>query len=176
MIKLELGGGTKQRGGDWVNMDLVDGADIRHNLDVLPWPLESGSVAEVYSSHCLEHLEGPHGALNELCRVCVAGAPVEIRVPHPNSHLAMIHGHKHVFSPLAAINMEKHFPREHWTLPQRLRLDAIRYQPSFLLEEARRELPFLYGLPDETVMKWIQGTCHECCFQYTVVPNEYYQA
>lgn len=173
-MKLELGGGTKARGDGWINMDQCESADIRHDLNVVPWPIDSGTVAEIYSSHCIEHLHGPFSAFNEICRICIPGAQVEIRVPHPASHLAMTYDHKHVFSPIQAINMERFFPTEFWKLPQRMRLENILYCPTILIEECKNELPFLAGLSDEAIMKWIPGTCHECRFFYKVIENEYY--
>ena len=94
---------------------------------------------------------------------------MEIRVPHPTSDLAMVWDHRHVFSPIAAINADEHYPHEHWTGPKRLKLERIEYHSSILLEEAKRELPFLEGLSDEVIMKWIPRTCHECRFSYSVV-------
>lgn len=167
-MKLELGGGTKPRGDGWLNVDLVDSADIRHDLTVRPWPVADDSVDAVYSSHCLEHLTEPMAILHEVCRVCRIGALVEIRTPHPTSDLAMVWDHKHVFSPIAAINADQYFAAEHWTGRKRLRLERIEYHSSILLEEAKRELPFLRGLSDDVIMRWIPRTCHECRFFYTV--------
>ena len=169
-MKIELGGGGRPRGDGFLNVDLVPGADIKHDLDVRPYPFDDDTITEVYSSHCLEHLDDPHSVLVELCRICVPGALVEIRVPHPSSDLAMVWTHKHVFSPVCAINMDEHFPDDFWpkTNPKRMKLLRLGYGPTFLLAEARRELPFLAGLSDETVMKYVPRTCHEVMFYYQV--------
>lgn len=172
-MRLELGGGVKPRGDGWVNMDILPHADIVHDLDVAPWPIADGTVEEVYSSHCIEHLNGPLLAFNEIARIGMVGAVVEIRVPHPISHLAMIWEHKHCFSPIAAINMERFFPAEFWRDAKRLRLEHITYGAACLLDEMKAELPFLAGMSDDMIVKWIPGACHECCYHYTVVDNEY---
>ena len=174
-MKLEIGGGSeaKRRGGDWVNIDLCEGADLQHDLDVTPWPLADDSVDEVYSSHCLEHLSGIKPTFREICRISKLGSKVEIRVPAPGSHLEFIWTHKHCFSPIAALNMEHYFPREHWIHAKRMRLDDIIYHSSILLEEAKKELPFLRDIPDQAIMKFLPATCHECCFFYTIVENEF---
>lgn len=172
-MRLELGGGVRGRGDGWVNIDKLPNADILHNLDVIPWPIATDSVHEVYSSHCIEHLTGPFAALSEIARVCIVGAPVEIRVPHPASHLAMTYDHKHVFSPMQAINMERFFPLDFWFGVKRLKLEDIKYGATIMLEEMKAELPFLAGLSDEVIMKWLPGACHECCFHYRVVENEH---
>jgi ubiquinone/menaquinone biosynthesis C-methylase UbiE len=172
-MKLELGGGNKYaRGEGWTNIDQCEGADIRHNLDVVPWPLADESVQAVYSSHCLEHLKDPHQVFRELCRVCVVGAPIEIRVPHPRSDLAMCAGHLHVYSPVQCRNEDHYFAADFWTGPKRMKLDRLEYHPTYMLEEAKAELPFLKGLSDELIMKWIGGTCHECRFFFNIVANE----
>lgn len=172
-MNLEMGGGVKPRGDGWTNMDMVAGADIVHDLDQMPWPLADDSVEQFYSSHCLEHLKDPLAVLNEVVRIGKLGCPVEIRVPHPNSDLAMVAGHLHVFSPIAALNMENHFPGEFWHRPKRLKLVNIEYGPSIFLEQAKKELPFLRGVDDRIIMRWIQGTCHEVRFYYQVVENEH---
>lgn len=171
-MKIELGGGVRPRGDGWVNVDLVASADIRHDLDVTPWPLGDASVSEVYSSHCLEHLRDPFAVLGEICRVCVLGAAVEIRVPHPISDLAMTSGHTHVFSPIQALNMDHYFPQDFWRGAKRMKLERIEYHSSVLLDEAKRELPFLRGLSDDVIMRWIPRTCHECRFFYVVAAND----
>jgi predicted SAM-dependent methyltransferase len=109
-MKLELGGGDFNRGGDWTNMDLNPVADIVHDLESFPYPQADESVDELYSSHCLEHLVDPIGVMNEISRICKVGARVEIRVPHPNSNHAMCAGHKHVFGPMVVQELRPPFP------------------------------------------------------------------
>lgn len=171
-MKLEIGGGKFARGDGWVSIDIDPAADVRHDLNVTPWPFEDNSVDEVCSSHCLEHIDCPFSFLNQIVRICKIGAPVEIRVPHPSSHLAMTAGHKHVFSPMQAINVDRHFPEMFWKEAKRLKLQRIDYGPTEMLAEARADLPFLANISDEAVMKWIPGTCHECRFHYLVTVNQ----
>jgi predicted SAM-dependent methyltransferase len=170
-MKLELGGGDFNRGGDWTNMDLNPVADIVHDLELFPYPQADESVDELYSSHCLEHLVDPIGVMNEISRICKVGARVEIRVPHPNSNHAMCAGHKHVFGPMVVRNCDHHFPHLTWSGQRRLFHQSTNYGACELLADARRDLPFLVGLSDEKVMKWIPGTCHECCFHFVVGDN-----
>lgn len=171
-IKLELGGGTKPRGEGFRNVDLDPAADVVHDLRT-PLPFPDDSVSEVYSSHCLEHIPDPMVLLREIARVGRVGCAVEIRCPFPISDLAMVWDHAHVFGPMAAINVEKFFPAQHWTGPKRLKLLRMEYHPSELLQEAKRELWFLKALSDEVIMKWIPRTCHETRFFYLVVKNEF---
>lgn len=172
-MKLELGGGTKQRGDGWINCDQIASADVVHDLDATPWPFADDSVDEIYSSHCIEHVNCPIAFLHECTRIGKIGCKIEIRCPAPYSDLAMVAGHRHVFSPQCARNMDVHFPAEFWKAAKRPRLIGWHYQASERLHEARKELPFLAGLSDDLVMKYIPGTAHETVFQYTVERNEH---
>ncbi len=173
MLKVEIGGGVLPRGDGWVNVDLTPNADVIHDLETFPWPFADDSADAFYSSHCLEHLAEPLTVLDEIARIGKVGCPVEIRVPHPRSDLAMTAGHKHVFSPVAAVNMDKYFPEMFWKGRKRLKLLRYEYGATYLLEEAKSQLPFLAGLSDRVIMEWIPGTCHETIFHYEVVVNEH---
>lgn len=170
-MKLEIGGGKHKRGPDWTNIDREPTADILHDLTVYPWPLADDSVDEVCSSHCLEHLPYITPALREIARVCKIGAPVLLRLPHPFTQLAMVEDHKHVFSSAFAENIDREFAADYWPGPKRLKL--LRWEAkSHTLDEARRELPFLRGIPDHVVFKWIPGTAFEIGYYYTVAAND----
>lgn len=165
-MKLELGGGDLQRGGEWVNVDIVETADIRHDLDVMPWPFADESIGEVYSSHCIEHVNCPIAFLCEVARICKVGADVEIRCPDANSEMAMVRGHKSVVS----VNFMRHasdvFPDRIWTGERMLKLQ--RYEPhgdDFWLPMAMLDWP---DKSEEWIMRWIPRTCHENRFFFRV--------
>lgn len=73
----------------YVNVDLFAecNPDVRCDLEVTPWPWNTGSVSEVIFNHCLEHIGADSrvflGMMKELYRVCEDGAVVKINVPHP---------------------------------------------------------------------------------------------
>lgn len=173
---LELGGGNRNRGGEWVNVDCCPSADFRFDLNQYPLPFPDASIDAVYSSHCLEHLENPLRLLREIARICRIGAAVEIRVPHYAAEMAMVTGHLGVLSEQALINMDVHFVAESWDGPRRLKLNRTDYGAAAGLEKAKQELPFLNGLDDRVIMRWIQGTCHELCFHFTVIQNETFES
>jgi hypothetical protein len=85
-VKLNLGCGANRLPG-YVNVDKHGAPDVRHDLEVFPWPWADGSVEEVVLHHVLEHLgQTPDafiGVMKELYRVCAPGARVRIVVPHP---------------------------------------------------------------------------------------------
>lgn len=172
-MKIELGGGTRGRSDGWINVDQLPTADVVHNLDAMPWPFEDVSVDEIYTSHCIEHVTCPIAFLKECARIGKVGCTVEIRCPAPYSDLAMVAGHRHVFSPQAARNMDHHFPADFWFDARRPKLIGWHYQASERLHEARKELPFLAGLSDDLVMKYIPGTAHETVFKYVIQENEF---
>jgi hypothetical protein len=85
-LKLNLGCGLKKLDG-FVNVDKHGEPDLRHDLEVFPWPWADSSVDQVRLIHVLEHLgRDPDvfiGVMKELYRVCRGGAEVHIVVPHP---------------------------------------------------------------------------------------------
>ena len=174
-MKLELGGGDFSHGEGFLNMDLNPVADIIHDLEKFPYPFENDSVDELYSSHCIEHLEDPIQVLREIARICKLGAKVEIRVPHPGGHHAMCSGHKHVLSPMMIRNMDFHHAHLTWFGPKRLKHKSTNYGACELLHQAKEDLPFLAGLSDQVILQWIPGTCHESCFHFEVIENDNYK-
>ena len=85
-LKLNLGCGHRKMPG-YVNVDKFGDPDVRHDLEVVPWPWPDSSVEEVQLIHVLEHLgQDPDdfiAIMKELYRVCVPGALIRIHVPHP---------------------------------------------------------------------------------------------
>lgn len=165
-MKLEIGGGTKGLGGDWVNIDMIPTADIVHDLDVTPWPIADDSVDEAYSSHCIEHLQDPFAMLKELARVCRIGARIEIRCPSPGADSMWTFQHRHCWSVILAKNIDHYFAADYWTGPKRLRLLSWRHEPSEFLERFRRVLPQFRKVDDQDVMLFFPRTAHECRFFY----------
>ena len=54
--KLEIGCGDHKR-EDFMGMDIIplEGVDIVHNMNELPWPLEDNSFTEIVMDDVLEH-------------------------------------------------------------------------------------------------------------------------
>jgi SAM-dependent methyltransferase len=89
MMKLHLGCGTKILDG-WVNLDIDDSVnpDIVHDLETLPWPLESDAFDEILLNHVFEHLGETTQVfldiMKELYRVAAPNALLKVNVPHPH--------------------------------------------------------------------------------------------
>jgi hypothetical protein len=85
-MKLNLGCGSQILPG-YVNVDKFGTPDLRHDLEIFPWPWADDSVTEILLSHTLEHLGQPTDTfiaiMKELYRVCRDGAQIRILVPHP---------------------------------------------------------------------------------------------
>jgi SAM-dependent methyltransferase len=80
---LHLGcGSNKCPGALGIDLDPRSKADIIHDLNEFPWPLESDSFDRVICEHVLEHLSDLVHTMAEVYRVCEEGAGVEIVSPH----------------------------------------------------------------------------------------------
>ena len=88
MTKINLGCG-KDYIDDWVNVDFYDDStcDIKHDLEVFPWPWEDNSVSEIRIIHTLDHLGADWKVyikiLQEMYRVCEDDAHIQVDVPSP---------------------------------------------------------------------------------------------
>lgn len=81
--KLNLGCGEFKKPG-YINVDFdsVSTPDIRHDLNVFPYPFEDDAFELVEADHVLEHLESPFRAMRELHRITRRGGAIVVRVPH----------------------------------------------------------------------------------------------
>lgn len=160
-IKLELGGGSKPRAG-FRNLDICEGADIPFDLEKCRTghvikteiPIPSDSVSEVYSSHCLEHVQNLDGVLWELSRVCHNGATIEIHVPHYLHPDAMCPAHKHTIG----LNTVKGWGKRTFC-GKTFDLVTTELVPDpSVFEEARELHP---GWKDDQILRFVPGACFE---------------
>jgi SAM-dependent methyltransferase len=89
-VKVEIGGGPIPLEG-YFNIDCLVHPKVNHVMDfnVDKLPFENDSVDEIYSSHCLEHLDPVKGyvhCLEEMYRVSKPDAKWLIKVPYAHSH------------------------------------------------------------------------------------------
>ena len=84
-LRLNLGCGMNRLDG-YVNVDRHGEPDLRHDLEVLPWPWPDDSVCEILLKHVLEHLGRDPivylAIMKEMYRVCQDGATIHVVVPH----------------------------------------------------------------------------------------------
>jgi len=84
-MNLNIGCGKEAGVGYDAGIDLIHKGPgiINHDLEVIPWPIESDSVTRLRASNILEHISPKRifDVMNEIHRVCAAGAEVIIIVP-----------------------------------------------------------------------------------------------
>jgi len=97
---LDLGCGNKKReGAVGIDFNGRTAADIIHDLNVFPYPLEDSSFDEIYLDNTLEHLNDVIRVMEEVYRICKPGGLVKIIVPYFRSTWAFIDPtHKHFFT------------------------------------------------------------------------------
>jgi SAM-dependent methyltransferase len=100
---LDVGCGSKKHpGAVGIDRSADTQADIVHDLDTVPWPLEGGRFDEILLQDVIEHLRDPYAVFAELHRVARPGARVLLRTPHFSSALAYSDPtHVHYFSAAA---------------------------------------------------------------------------
>jgi SAM-dependent methyltransferase len=80
--RLNLGSGGQPLPG-FTNVDLYEGPSTDEVVDLNgPWPWADESVDEIFTSHCVEHLDDVIHFMREAHRVMRPGATMEIRVPY----------------------------------------------------------------------------------------------
>jgi ubiquinone/menaquinone biosynthesis C-methylase UbiE len=97
---LDLGCGKKKRPGS-IGVDHSDrhGADVIHDLNVMPYPFSDNEFDEVYLDNVLEHLDSPMRVMEEVHRITKCGGKVKVIVPYFRSLWAFIDPtHKHFFT------------------------------------------------------------------------------
>jgi SAM-dependent methyltransferase len=100
---LDIGcGSAKTPGAVGLDISPSTAADIVHDLDVFPYPIEDSSFDQILLQDVIEHVREPIRVFEELHRIARPGAQIQLRTPHFSSVLA--YGdptHRHYFSALA---------------------------------------------------------------------------
>ncbi|MFO0919456.1 MAG: methyltransferase domain-containing protein [Planctomycetaceae bacterium] len=106
-VKYDFGCGQNKHSPDHIGVDAWDGNNPDICVSILDTQrmhdlIRSNSADEIVCKHVFEHL--PHDddwktAMRQMARILRPGGRFEIRVPHPAHDDAMIHGHRHVFTP-----------------------------------------------------------------------------
>lgn len=124
-LKLDIGCGTSKRDG-FIGVDIImlEGVDIVHDLTKFPYPFVENSVEEIWMDNVLEHLENPLLVMNEIYRICKSDAKITISVPYFRSFYATIDPtHRNFFG----VNWFNYFDPTH-VFNQRYRYSDSRFQ------------------------------------------------
>jgi SAM-dependent methyltransferase len=104
---LDIGcGSAKTPGAVGLDISADTDADIVHDLNVFPYPIEDGSFDQILLQDVIEHVREPIRVFEELHRIARPGARIQLRTPHFSSVLA--YGdptHRHYFSALAVSSL-----------------------------------------------------------------------
>lgn len=104
-MKVNLGCGNRKI-KDYVNVDLFGSPDVKHNLDIAPYPFKDNSVDHIICMHCLEHLKEPELFFSEVKRILKVGGIIQITVPHRDGKLAYsTFGHRGFYHECAIDNV-----------------------------------------------------------------------
>ena len=84
----------------WINMDKskIEGVDICHDLDNVPWPFKDNYFDEIYAKDSIEHLKDLFNTMKEIHRISKKGAKVRIIVPYWHSSAAFYTNHNYFFN------------------------------------------------------------------------------
>ena len=100
---LDIGcGSAKLPGAVGLDVSANTDADIVHDLDAFPYPIEDESFDQILLQDVIEHVKEPIKVFEELHRIARSGARIQLRTPHFSSILA--YGdptHRHYFSTIA---------------------------------------------------------------------------
>jgi SAM-dependent methyltransferase len=100
---LDIGcGSAKYPGAIGLDISADTDADVVHDLDAFPYPIEDGAFDQILMQDVIEHVAQPIRVLEELHRISRPGARIQLRTPHYSSVLA--YGdptHRHYFSTIA---------------------------------------------------------------------------
>jgi SAM-dependent methyltransferase len=100
---LDVGcGSAKAPGAVGIDISPDTEADIIHDLNVFPYPLQDSSFDHVVMQDVLEHVHEPVRVVEELHRILRPGGRLRLRTPHFSSALAYSDPtHHHYFSAYA---------------------------------------------------------------------------
>jgi ubiquinone/menaquinone biosynthesis C-methylase UbiE len=86
---LDFGCGNKKiKNSVGIDFNSSTQADIVHDLNIFPYPIDENIFDEIYCRHILEHLPDLLSVMKELHRVAKPGALIFVESPYWSSHRA----------------------------------------------------------------------------------------
>jgi SAM-dependent methyltransferase len=154
---LDVGcGAAKHPGAVGLDVSADTAADIVHDLDEFPYPIESASFDQILLQDVIEHVREPIRVMEELHRIARPGARVQLRTPHFSSALA--YGdptHRHYFSTIAIRSLAE--PRfAHYT---DVRFRVVHVTLDMWLAHRALGLGLLFNRAQETYEKYFAFIC-----------------
>ena len=111
-MKINIGSGNKPIEG-YEGVDIKDyGQEYVFDIEE-EWEIESNSVDEIYSSHCLEHVQHINFVMSEMYRICKPDTVLRIKVPYFKSEGAFRDpGHVRFFTEYTFYYFNKAFAKQ----------------------------------------------------------------
>lgn len=98
MKRINLGSGDDLREG-YINVDLYEPtADIKHDLNSIPYPFSDNFADEILMQHVLEHCDKPIDVVNECIRILKPSGKLIVEVPMYNHAAAIEAAHTTFFN------------------------------------------------------------------------------
>lgn len=104
-MRLNLGCSSDVRGGEWVNVDLVEPCDQVVDLS-LPWLWEESSVDEIYAADIFEHIGDCDHTGTQNCIKCMPGCDDLLRLRHWCGRIHVMNEAHRVLKPGGILIME----------------------------------------------------------------------
>ena len=79
---------NKMPGAIGIDIDKNSNADLIHDLNAYPYPIEANSIDQIYAKHIIEHVEDPRKFIRELHRLLKPGGKAFIETPHFSCRVA----------------------------------------------------------------------------------------
>ena len=71
-----------------IDIDKNSQADILHDLNSFPYPIEDDSIDKIYAKHIIEHLDDPKRFIKEISRILKSEGTAFIETPHFSCRVA----------------------------------------------------------------------------------------
>lgn len=86
LVKISIACGQNKPEG-FIGVDIVEmeGVDVVHDLNELPWPFEDESVDEIECSHYVEHVDDLISFMDECHRILKPGGKMSVIAPYYSS-------------------------------------------------------------------------------------------
>ncbi len=127
MRTLDLGcGKAKTPGAIGLDINRRSDADVLHDVNDFPYPFQADSFDRVICNGIIEHVDNVVRVMEELHRICRAGAVVEITTPYFTSVDAFTDPtHKHYFSSRSFDYFTGDFPEYNFYSEARFRRQTV---------------------------------------------------
>lgn len=141
-----------------IDLDLTSKADIFHDLNSYPYPINDNSIDKAYAKHIIEHLDDSKKFVQEICRVLKPKGQAFIETPHFSSRVAYSEPqHKFFFSYFTFTNILSSIPelkiiKQEITFFKTFRLCGIKYLANKYPDSYERFWTYIFPAENVTIL------------------------